>query len=65
MIKVDRNNRGRVYVGGKWHKDVSQIDMHAEPWTYTVKLVVLKRDKGCLVVEDNEIATEKKVFRLE
>lgn len=66
IFKVDGNKRGKVYIGGKWQKDVCVLDIHGEPRNYTVTIEKHKRDaKGRLLVKANEIETETKIFKIQ
>ena len=64
LFKVNRQNMGKVYVCGKWQKDVTMVDIHGEPWEYTVEIERYTRKNRKLVVKDGEIETERKVYRL-
>lgn len=64
LFKVNRNNRAKVYVGGKWQKDVSVINILGEPWKYTVVMNVYKRKNGALIAENGELAEEIKTFHI-
>lgn len=56
LFKVNRNNRGKLYFNHKWIKDVTKIDIHGEPWEYTLTIERYKRDSnGKLVISSNEI----------
>lgn len=56
IFKVDGKNRGKVYIGHKWQKDVTEINIHGEPYDYTIEVTQYKRDKnGSFVVRDGEI----------
>lgn len=66
ILKIDRNNRAKLYFNGKWHqKDVVKLDLHGEPWEYVIETEEIVRNKyGFATIIDNEIATEKKVYRI-
>lgn len=64
LFKVDRNNRGKLYIGGKWLKDVCSIELVGEPWTYRIAVCVYKRKDGHYFVENNEIAREMRYFKI-
>ncbi len=57
LFKVDHNNRGKVYINHKWLHDVTEINIHGEPWNYSVVVERYKRDKnGKFVIENDEIS---------
>lgn len=65
VFKVDSNKRGKVYVGGKWQKDVVMIDIHGEPFDYMVEIEQYKRDaNGRLLVKDDDIERKTKIYRI-
>lgn len=65
LIKVDRNNSGKVYFGGKWHKDITEIELHGLPFDYELTLTKYKRGKnGIILVENNELVTETKTIHI-
>ena len=48
-----------MYVNGKWLKDVTKIDIHGEPFNYTITVEQNVRDaKGRISVIGNEIETK-------
>lgn len=56
LFKVDRNGKARVYINKKWLHDVTEINIHGVPWSYSVVVERFKRDSnGNLMVENNEI----------
>lgn len=44
LFKVNRDNRGKLYFNHKWIKDVTKIDIHGEPWEYTLTIERYRRD---------------------
>lgn len=65
ILKVDRNRRAKLYLNGKWQKDIRVLNISAVPWEYEVEIEQIKRDeRGWMCVIDNEVATEKKVYRI-
>ena len=66
VFKVDSNKRGKVYVGGKWQKDVTCIDIHGEPNDYTVTIEQYKRNAdGRFLIKDDEIERKTKIFKIQ
>ena len=56
LFKVNRDNRGKLYFNHKWVKDITQIDIHGEPWKYTLTIERYRRDfDNTLMVRNNEI----------
>ena len=39
VLKVNQNLTAKVYVGGKWHKDVAAIDIKGIPCKFEVRLL--------------------------
>ena len=65
IFKVSGDNRGKIYIGRKWQKDVTEINIHGEPHDYTIEIKRYKRDaRGCVWVVDGEIATETKTYKI-
>lgn len=70
IFKVNNNYSAKVYVGGKWQKDVCEIDVHGEPMDYTVKLTINKRNANGVFYTENDkngvpyIAQEIKIFHI-
>ena len=65
IFKVNGNKYGKVYIGGKWQKDITCIDIHGEPFDYMVKIEQYKRDaNGRFLVKDNEIERKTKIYRI-
>ena len=63
LLKIDTNNRAKIYVGKKWRKDVFSLDITARPQCFIIEIENYKRDRrGCLIVENNEIASEVHTF---
>lgn len=65
VFQIDSNKRGKVYVGGKWQKDVVMLDIHGEPFDYEVEIEQYKRDaNGRFLVKDDEIERKTKIYRI-
>ena len=65
IFKVDRNNHGKLYFNGKWHKDVTMVDIHGEPWWYEIEVEkYIRGERGEFVVENNEVAKKTKVYQI-
>ena len=62
IFKVNRNNAAKIYVGGKWHKYVSRLEIDAKPFSHDIRIEQIKHDgNGRPIIENNEIVhTEKK-----
>lgn len=56
LFKVDHNNRGKVYINHKWLHDVTEINIHGEPWNYSVVVERYKRNEdGKFAIKNDEI----------
>lgn len=56
LFKVDHNNRGKVYINHKWLQYVTEINIHGEPWNYSVVVERYKRNKdGKFAIKNDEI----------
>lgn len=65
LIKVDRNNRGKVYFGGKWQTDIKEIKLHGLPYDYELTLTKYKRGKnGIILFENGEPVMETKTIHI-
>lgn len=70
IFKVNNNYLAKVYVGGKWCKDVAAIDIKGIPCKFEVRLLKYKRNsQGCFYTEYDEngelcIAQEVKVYHI-
>lgn len=65
IFKVDGKNRGKVYIGHKWQKDVTEINIHGEPYDYTIEIEKHKRDsRGMYCIVKGEIARETKTYKI-
>lgn len=65
ILKVNNNKTAKLYLNKKWQRDVAELDIHFEPFEYTIKIKQNKRNKrGHCYVEDGEIASETKTYRL-
>ena len=67
QIKIDRNNRCRIYINKKWHKDVVKCVFSADLESILVEIQKYKRDsRGQLIVDEDklELMTETKIFRI-
>ena len=64
ILKVDNSNRTKIYVGGKWQKKVTKIDIFADVRGFNVTITTLKTNKnGVPYVENNDIAKETQTYR--
>ena len=65
IFKVNSNKTAKLYLNKKWHRDVTELDIHAEPFEYTIKIKQNKRnERGKFYVEDGEIASETNTYKL-
>lgn len=65
LFKVDKNNRAKIYINNKWLKDVTKVNLMAEPWEYTIIVEQHKRNaKGSLYVENDEIASKTTTYKV-
>lgn len=70
LLKVNNNYLAKVYVGGKWHKDVAAIVIKGIPMKYEIRLLKNKRNtQGCFYTEYDEngelcIAQEIKTYQI-
>ena len=63
IFKINRNNTAKIYVGGKWQKFVSMLEIHAEPFCHDVEVEQIKYDKnGKPVIKNNEVFRTSKKF---
>lgn len=62
IFKIERNNTAKIYVGGKWQKYVSRLEIDAKPLSHDIRIEQIKHDgDGRPIVESNAIVhTEKK-----
>lgn len=62
---VNRNNTAKVYINNKWLKDVAEINIHGEPWNYSVVVQQNKRNAdGTICVDNNEIVKKIKEYHI-
>ena len=65
LLKIDTNNRAKVYVGKKWRKDIVSLNITARPQCFIIEIENYKRNKnGMFFVENNEVASEVHTFRI-
>lgn len=56
IFRLNSQMRGKVYINGKWLKDVCMVNVHGEPFSYDLEIEQYERDKNNrLVVEDYKI----------
>lgn len=64
IFKINRNNTAKIYVGGKWQKDVTKVQIYAEPQDHDVWIEQTVRDNtGRILVENNEINHKEKHYQ--
>jgi hypothetical protein len=65
LLKVNNNVSAKLYVNGKWQKKVTRVDIHAEPYDFTVEFDRIKTDdKGKCIIKDNEIVKETVKYQI-
>ena len=70
VLKVNQNLTAKVYVGGKWHKDVAAMDIKGIPCKFEVRLLKYKRNsQGRFYTKFDEngepcIAQETKTYQI-
>lgn len=65
LMKVDRNNAGKVYINGKYMKNAFEITVQGYPFDYDIEVKQYKHNAdGKLFVENGEIATETKKYHI-
>lgn len=65
LMKIDRNNRGKIYLNGKWRKSVTTITIRGYPFDYDIEITQYKHNaNGKPFVENNELATETKKYHI-
>lgn len=63
IFKINRNNTAKIYVGGKWQKKVSSVEINAEPFCHDIRIEQIKHDtNGCPIVENNDVVRTEKHF---
>lgn len=63
IFKINRNNTAKIYVGGKWQKYVSAVEIDAKPLCYDIKIEQIKHDSnGHPIIENNEVLCAEKSF---
>lgn len=65
IFKVNKNNTAKLYLGGKWHKGVTMLNIHGEPLQYTIEVEkYIQNKQGGYIVEDNELLKETRVYQI-
>ena len=65
IFKVNKDNTAKLYLGGKWHKGVTMVNIHGEPLQYTIEVEKYVQNKrGEYIVESNELLKETRVYRM-
>lgn len=63
ILKVKTNGVGKIYVNKKWLKDVTKLNLYAEPWMYYLTVEQFKKDKnGLYYFENDEIAKKTTTY---
>lgn len=59
ILKINRNNTAKVYINGKWQKQITEINIHGVPFSFDIETVRNKTDKnGKIIVENDEVVKE-------
>lgn len=53
LLKVDNSKLAKVYIGGKWHKDITEIEVQGKPKNFTITLHKYKKVNGKYVVNEH------------
>ena len=65
IFKIANDKRAKIYVGGKWIKKVSKVDIYGDVRGYHVTVTRYKTNKnGVPYVEGNEIASETLTYNI-
>lgn len=65
LLKVDNNKNAKIYLNGKWIKDVFAIRIDGDIDGYGIIIDKYVRDsRNILVIEDNEIKTIRKHYKI-
>ena len=65
LMKIDRNNTGKVYINGKYMKSTSEITVQGYPLDYDIEITQYKHNAdGKPFVENGELATETKKYHI-
>lgn len=63
IFKINRNNTAKIYVGGKWQKYVTAVEINAIPFCHDIKIEQIKRDSnGIPIIENDEVLHTEKSF---
>ena len=63
IFKINRNNTAKIYVGGKWQKYVSAVEIDAKPFCHDVKIEQIKHgSNGQPIIENNDVIRTEKYF---
>ena len=63
IFKINRNNTAKIYVGGKWQKYVSAVEINAKPFCHDIKIEQIKHDSnGQPIIENDEVVRKEKCF---
>lgn len=64
IFKINRNNTAKIYVGGKWQKDVTRVQIYAEPLDHDVWIEQIKRNEfGGVLVENDDLVRDEKHYQ--
>lgn len=53
LLKVNNSNLAKVYIGGKWHKDIFEIEVNGKPKNFTIALHKYKKVNGKYVANEH------------
>ena len=65
LLKVRKDNTAKIYINGKWLKDVTRIDICGVPYAYKIEIEQYKRGKnGRLNIVNNDIERKTSIYHL-
>lgn len=64
IFKITKDNRGKVYIGHKWQRDITGINIHGAPYDYAIEIEQYQRDsEGRYRVVDGEVMRKTKTYK--
>lgn len=65
LMKVNKNNQGKVYINGKWRKGVNHITVLGNPADYNIEISEYRKNPdGTLVVKNDELVIDTKKYHI-
>ena len=63
IFKINRNNTAKIYVGGKWQKRVTKVEINAKPFCHDIKIEQIKHgSNGRPMIDNNDVVRTEKNF---